>query len=50
MENAKVLGQYLIWFNETLKPDVRSRLLEMGYNVHETQSKKNETITKIKWF
>ena len=42
-------GEYFIWFYESIKADVKSRLVEMGYKVHNTQFERNETMTKIEW-
>jgi tRNA G26 N,N-dimethylase Trm1 len=42
-------GEYFIWFYQFIKEDVRSRLVDMGYKVHNTQFERNGTMTKIEW-
>lgn len=42
-------GEYFIWFYGSIRDDVRSSLVDMGYKVHNTQFEKDETMTKIEW-
>ena len=49
ISNAVSVGEYEIWFYESIKEDVKSKLIEQGYDVGKKQFGINETMTKIKW-
>ena len=49
ISNAANKGEYEIWYYESIKADVKEKLISDGYNVGKTQFEINETMTKISW-
>ena len=49
ISNAANKGEYEIWYYESIKADVKEKLISDGYNVGKTQFERNETMTKISW-